>query len=188
VRIIGGIARSRTIEAPRGRDTRPTLDHIRESLFNILQGELEGARVLDLFAGSGALALEALSRGAQSAVMADVSRQAVQVIKSNVEKLGFSSIARVIQADWQQALTALSREQQAFDLVFLDPPYEMTNTGEICRTMLEKKLLAPNFLVVVEHARQTPPVLDGAFRVLDVRSYKDTVMTYVASAQTEGAE
>lgn len=100
MRIIAGEARSRTILAPEGRDTRPTLDRVRENLFNILQWQCPGARVLDLFAGSGALALEALSRGAAEAVLADCDARAVRVERQNVEALGFSQRARVLQADW----------------------------------------------------------------------------------------
>ena len=125
MRIIAGEARSRTILAPEGRDTRPTLDRVRENLFNILQWQCPGARVLDLFAGSGALALEALSRGAAEAVLADCDARAVRVERQNVEALGFSQRARVLQADWRETVRKLSAEGRSFQLVFLDPPYAM---------------------------------------------------------------
>lgn len=118
MRIIAGEARSRTILAPEGRDTRPTLDRVRENLFNILQWQCPGARVLDLFAGSGALALEALSRGAAEAVLADCDARAVRVERQNVEALGFSQRARVFQADWRETVRKLSAEGGAFSWYF----------------------------------------------------------------------
>ena len=118
MRIIAGEARSRTILAPEGRDTRPTLDRVRENLFNILQWQCPGARVLDLFAGSGALALEALSRGAAEAVLADCDARAVRVERQNVEALGFSQRARVFQADWRETVRKLSAEGRAFSWYF----------------------------------------------------------------------
>lgn len=179
MRIIGGTARSRLIDAPKGMDTRPTQDKVRESLFNILQGEIEGSTVLDLFAGSGALGLEALSRGADSAVFVDVSRQAVKVIQDNVDRLGFGDKAQVIAGDWKGAVGAQAYyKRNVFDLVFLDPPYRMTNTGEMCSYMLERSIIASSALIVIEHAWDTPPKLVETFEVTDVRRYGDTGITF----------
>ena len=123
MRIIAGEMRSRTILAPKGTDTRPTLDRTRESLFNIIAAWCPDARVLDLYAGSGALALEAISRGAQSAVLCDSSREAARVIKANIEALRVQDRARLLPMMDSQALALLGREGARFDLVFLDPPY-----------------------------------------------------------------
>jgi 16S rRNA (guanine966-N2)-methyltransferase len=167
-------------------DTRPTQDKVRESLFNILQGEIEGASVLDLFAGSGALGLEALSRGAVFAVFVDVSRQAVKVIQENVDRLGFGAKAQVVKSDWKSAVgTQAHDERNVFDLIFLDPPYRMTNTGEMCSCMLEGSILASSALIVIEHAWDTPPKLDLAFEVTDVRRYGDTGITFVKRTARE---
>ena len=122
MRIIAGEMRSRTILAPKGTDTRPTLDRTRESLFNIIAAWCPDARVLDLYAGSGALALEAISRGAQSAVLCDSSREAARVIKANIEALRVQDRARLLPMMDSQALALLGREGARFDLVFLDPP------------------------------------------------------------------
>ena len=100
MRIIAGEARSRTLKAPEGRDTRPTLDRVRENVFNILQGRVRDARVLDLFAGSGALSLEAVSRGASLAVMVDHDRAAIAVEKANVEALRFGDRTSILPMDW----------------------------------------------------------------------------------------
>ena len=169
MRIIAGTARSRTIEAPRGRDTRPTLDRVRENLFNILQGRVRDAAVLDLFSGSGALALEALSRGAARAVLVDHDRAASAVERLNTERLGFSDRARILLCDWRQAVEGLKAAGEQFDLVFLDPPYAMDGMPEILARLVP--LLAPDALVVVDHEAQTPPAASPGYVLGDRRKY-----------------
>lgn len=187
MRIIGGEARSRLIDAPAGMDTRPTQDKVRESLFNILQGQVEGRFVLDLFAGSGALGLEALSRGAGYAVFVDKSRQAERVIRQNIQRLGYGAKTQVVRSDWALAMgTQAYDERNVFDLVFMDPPYRMTDTGKMCGRMLECGLLAPNALIVIEHALSTPPVPGAGFRITDTRRYGDTGITFLRLAEKEG--
>ena len=149
LRVIAGSARGRRFEAPEGRDTRPTLDRVRENLFNMLQGSVREARVLDLFAGSGALSLEALSRGADFAVLADRDGNACRIEQMNLEKLGFSGRARVLRGDWRDVLQKLTEEKEKFDLVFLDPPYAMTDLREL--TELLRPLTAEAGRVVLEH-------------------------------------
>ena len=137
MRIIAGEARGRTIVTPAGRHTRPTLDRVRENLFNMLQSEIPECRVLDLFAGSGALSLEALSRGASFAVLVDSDRNANTVQKKN-EKL--------------------QSEKESFDLVFLDPPYAMQDLTEVFSQLIS--VIHENSLVILEHeagARITVP-------------------------------
>ncbi len=189
MRIIGGEARSRVIDAPKGMDTRPTQDKVRESLFNILQWEIQGKTVLDLFAGSGALGLEALSRGAEYAVFVDASLKAAKVIQENVNRLGFQGKARVIRDDWKSAVGYQAYyDRNVFELVFLDPPYRMTNTGEMCGYMLSYGILAPHALIVVEHAWETPPRPADDFWVADVRRYGDTGITFFKLRTKEGAD
>lgn len=189
MRIIGGEARSRLIDAPKGMDTRPTQDKVRESLFNILQWDLEGRIVLDLFAGSGALGLEALSRGAAYAVFVDNSPQAARIAKSNVDRLGFQDKAKVIRADWHAAVSTLAPHLKGgFDLVFLDPPYRMADTGEMCSHMLQCHILKAGSLIVIEHAASTPPRLGAAFRATDLRRYGDTGITFCTVDTKEKAD
>ncbi len=189
MRIIGGEARSRQIEAPKGMDTRPTQDKVRESLFNILRWDLEGRIVLDLFAGSGALGLEAISRGAAYAVFVDSSVQAAKVVKNNAERLGFADRAKVIRADWHAAVTTLAPHSKGgFDLVFLDPPYRMANTGEMCSHMLKCHILKQSPLIVIEHTLDTPPRLGDEFRITDSRRYGDTGITFCTFDAKEGAD
>lgn len=167
MRIIAGEARSRTIEAPAGRDTRPTLDRVRENLFNILQQQVRGARVLDLFSGSGALALEALSRGAKSAVMVDVDPAAIRCIRANTEKLRYTDRAQILHCDWRQALSRLTGQQ--FDLVLLDPPYAMHDLSEV--TLALRPLLAPSALITVEHEAKTMVQVADGFDMTDDRRW-----------------
>ena len=131
MRIISGTARGRKLKEPQGMDTRPTTDKVKESLFNIIQFELEGRRVLDLFAGTGQLGLEALSRGAEHCTFVDQRREAATLVKENVRLCRFESCSRVMQ---EESLSFLAACREKFDLVFLDPPY----TGDLLEKSLEK--------------------------------------------------
>lgn len=167
MRIIAGTARGRTIEAPKGRDTRPTLDRVRENLFNILQRKTWDAKVLDLFAGTGALSLESLSRGAAEAVLVDCDRAAHLCQKQNVQKLGFDGQTRILLMDWQQALRQLAGEK--FDLVFLDPPYAMRDLTGVMAALVP--LLAEGATVIVEHEAQVMPSTADGYEMYDSRKY-----------------
>ena len=122
MRVITGSARGRKLITLEGEDVRPTTDIVKEALFSIIQFEIEGRRVLDLFGGSGQLAIEALSRGADSAVIVDMSRKSIEIINQNLEHTGFSKKAVVVCAD---ALSFLSRRTEKYDIAFLDPPYSV---------------------------------------------------------------
>src|SRR5919204_4828942 len=126
VRIIAGERKGHTIVAPRGRETRPTSDRVRENVFNIIAPWVEGARVLDLYAGSGAMGLEALSRGAASAVFVEKDPDAVRAIERNLDKLRLTG-ARVVRLDAGTALVQENVAGRKYDLVFIDPPYAMTD-------------------------------------------------------------
>jgi len=183
MRIIGGLARGRAIVAPPGEKTRPTQDYVRESLFNIIRWDLEDARVLDLFAGTGALSLEALSRGAAEAVLIDMDRAACTAIQKNMETTRLGDRCRLIPRDYAQALEGLAREGKPFDVVFIDPPYRMENTGEMCAKLMDMNLLSDAFLILVEHRRGMPPLLDLRFEAYDLRRYGDTEITFVRRAR-----
>ena len=187
MRIISGEAKGRTIYAPSGSDTRPTSDKIRGSLFNIIGARVLDARVLDLFGGTGALALEALSRGAESAVIADNSRAAWQTIDRNarsVLKDEFDFRAQLICSDYRSAIGAL--EGRLFDLVFLDPPYRMLEAyGDALKRLLSADMLAPGCLVVLERLKRAQIALPEQFRVFDTRSYGDTAVDFVELAAVQ---
>lgn len=157
MRIITGSARGRRLLSPEGMDVRPTTDKVKESLFNILQFDLEGSRVLDLFAGSGQLGLEALSRGASFAVFVDSSRRSLDVVKKNISVTGFSDRASAVSGD---AFSFLQHTQDRFDLVFLDPPYGQ----QLCdrAAPLLKNVLKTTSVVVCEtRAEEILPVQMG---------------------------
>ena len=173
--IIAGERRGAQLFAPKRMDTRPTQAKVKESLFNIIQFYVPDARVLDLFSGSGNLALEALSRGAETAVMVDMDREAAACIRRNIEKLRFEDRTSFLKCDWRQAVAQLAASQSApFDLVFLDPPYRMTELGEMCAALADAGLLADGCMMVLEH--RTGPFMqpDERFELFKERTYADT--------------
>jgi 16S rRNA (guanine966-N2)-methyltransferase len=153
VRIISGTRRGHTIQAPAGRDTRPTSDRVRENVFNIL-GPVEGASVLDLYAGSGALGLEALSRGAAHVVFVERDPDAVRTIERNLDKLRLR--ATVVRRD---VVTVLAAETRKYDLVLVDPPYDMYPDVQPQLARYLPPVLAEDGVVVVETAARTRPEL-----------------------------
>ena len=120
MRVITGSARGRRLRELEGQETRPTTDRVKEGIFNIIQFDIEGRRVLDLFAGTGQLGIEALSRGAESAVFVDQRRDAARLVRENLELTGFADRARVVNGD---AFSYLAGEKTGFDIIFVDPPY-----------------------------------------------------------------
>jgi 16S rRNA (guanine(966)-N(2))-methyltransferase RsmD len=186
MRIIGGTYRSRPLRAPRGSATRPTSDRVREALFGILEsgGVVERARVLDLYAGSGALALEALSRGASRAALVESGRDAIAAIRHNVAALGLGASADVITADVGRAWSRVA-PLAPFDLVFADPPWSLVDTGDASRDLAWLSTcpaLAESAWVILEHSRRTPaPSVTGLiFR--ETRDYGDTALTFYKPA------
>ena len=157
-RVIAGSAGGIRLLAPVGRGTRPTPDRVKESLFSILGPRLPGARVLDLFAGTGQLAIEALSRGAASAVLVESGREPAEVIRHNLDRTGLSGKARLVRTDCRSALRVLAAEGCAFDLVFLDPPYAEAPRwfGQLAPVLLTGGLLAPGGLLVLEQEARNP--------------------------------
>ena len=153
MRIIAGSRKGHTIEAPPGRDTRPTSDRVRENIFNIL-GPIDEANVLDLYAGSGGMGLEALSRGAASVVFVERDQAAVHAIERNLDKLRLrGTVLR------QDALAALAAEKRKYDLVFIDPPYEMYADLEPQLARHLPSVLAEDGVVVVETDKRVEPKL-----------------------------
>lgn len=177
MRIIAGSMRSRTIVAPKGTDTRPTLDRTRESLFNIIAGNCPDAKVLDLYGGSGALALESISRGAQNAVVCDCSREAAKAIRQNIESLRVGEQVRFLFIQDLQAVSLLGREKAQFDLVFLDPPYRLS-TDPACKAMAEAGILEEGALVVIEHDVRVTPAPGAQYQLIDKRQYRDTAISF----------
>lgn len=178
MRIISGFAKGRQLFAPAGNRTRPTSDKLRGSLFNILVSRVPGARVLDLFGGTGALALEAMSRGAESAVIADMDRAALEAIRRNAQNvMGGDTAGRVdiIKADYRRAISALA--PPAFDLVFLDPPYAMAEAyREAQELLLARGLISAGGVFVCERARDAKIQYAKELVVFDTRLYGETAV------------
>jgi 16S rRNA (guanine966-N2)-methyltransferase len=171
VRVIAGSRRGARLVAPRGASTRPTSDRVREALFSIL-GPVEGLTALDLFAGSGALAIEALSRGAASAVLVDSSAAAIRAIHRNLSALALTAEVRRARAlDYLGAARSAARQ---YDLVFLDPPYRQTSSLGRPLSRALAPVLAPGARVVTESDRRAPLELDQP--LLDERRYGDTLI------------
>jgi len=178
MRIIAGSARGRTLKGPRGPGLRPTADRVRESLFNILGQWLDGLAVLDLFAGTGALAFEALSRGAARAVLVDSGREAIALCRQNARALGMEERAQIVAgAVEKRTLEPLARP--AFDLVFADPPYAAATPQEVLELVEGAGLLAPGGRLVLEHdRRREAPASFGHLRRSDERRFGDSVVSF----------
>ena len=173
--IIAGERRGAQLFAPKGMDTRPTQAKVKESLFNIIQAYVPDSRVLDLFAGSGNLALEALSRRAECAVMVDMDREAAACIRRNVEKLRFEDCTRLYKCDWRQAVSQMKAAgEKPFDLVFLDPPYRMLELGDMCVALADAGLLARDCMLALEHRTGDFERPDERFEEWKERTYADT--------------
>lgn len=179
MRIVGGEHGGRRIVAPRGRGVRPTRDRVREAIFDVLHDRVRGARVLDLFAGSGALGLEALSRGAAHATFCDAAARPVQAIRDNARRLGFPPPAvRVLLMPALQAIRRLAGERAHFDVVFVDPPYESLLYDETLLALAIEGLVAPGGVVVVEHGRRRDiGAVYGDLHGVRRRRYGETCVT-----------
>ena len=190
MRIISGEARGRTLFAPSGDQTRPTSDKIRGSLFNILNGWIEDAEVLDLFGGTGALALEALSRGAARAVIADSSRSAIDAIRRNarsVLKDELDKRAQILKMDYRSVISGLKGRK--FDLVFLDPPYRMTEAYPDAIERLEAAAaLGDEVMIVCERRFDSVIRIPEGFEICDTRSYGETSIDFVRRRTEEETE
>jgi 16S rRNA (guanine(966)-N(2))-methyltransferase RsmD len=178
--VTGGIFRSRPLRAPHGDATRPTSDRVREALFSILGASrsFDGARALDLYAGTGALAIEAVSRGASFAVVVENGRDALAAIRENVRTLGLDARVRVVAHAVDRAAGTLASEAP-FDFVFADPPYAIATTEapRAIAKIVAAGLLAPGGVVVLEHAsKSAPPPFDDLVTE-QTRRYGDTALT-----------
>lgn len=154
MRVIAGKCRSMPLKTIPGRNTRPTTDRIKETLFNIMQMDVPGSRFLDLFAGSGAIGIEALSRGAEHCTFVDSSRQAVRIIKENLKFTKLEADADVYEMDADSAVLSFNRDC-AFNLVFLDPPYDNQLEKELLTLLVKAPCIAENALFVVEASKET---------------------------------
>lgn len=191
MRVIGGQAKGRRLKTLKGQSLRPTADRVKEALFNILPHNLSGYKILDLFAGTGSLSVEALSRGGAEAIMVDSSRAAAKAIKENLRALGLAHKSKVRTTPVHRSIRLLSRAGKTFDIVFLDPPYEKGLVGQTLRAVAQGGLLCEEGVLVVEHSvREKPESTYGRLALRDQRRYGATLLSFFAydSSKTSDKE
>ncbi|MBQ2931898.1 MAG: 16S rRNA (guanine(966)-N(2))-methyltransferase RsmD [Clostridia bacterium] len=177
MRVISGLSRGRKLIAPKGLDTRPTTDRVKESMFNLIIPYIPAKNVLDLFAGSGALGIEALSRGSEHCVFVEFGKEALSVVKQNLDLSKQVDKAEVFSLD---SLEFLNRTSSSFDLIFLDPPYNKGLLTESIRLIHQKNLLSENGIIVVESevGGEAPP--NDCFKILKQARYGKTTVFVLA--------
>ena len=175
MRVITGSAKGRRLITPNGSDVRPTVDRVKEGIFSALQFDLEGRRILDLFAGSGQLGIEALSRGAKNAVFVDSGEQACALIRENLKRTKLSDSAKVIRGDYLQYLQTC---RETFDIVFLDPPYAEVFLENALNKLAEIDILESGAIIVAERPvnKELPWELTGFTKSKDYK-YGNTLLT-----------
>ena len=189
MRIITGKARGTKLNTLAGEATRPTAERTKEAVFSMLQNEIAGARVLDLFAGSGQLGLEALSRGAEYAVFNDSSREAAAIIRANAEKTRMIDSCEILSTDWKPVLRRFAGREK-FDLVFLDPPYAGGFLPKVLAKMIEGNLLAEGGIIVCESANEgdvfgSNEDLKNQFTVRRVARYGAACVTILEKGESD---
>jgi 16S rRNA (guanine966-N2)-methyltransferase len=183
MRVVGGRLKGRAITSPQDARIRPTSDRVRGAIFNILAHNdfgtwvLEGAKVLDLFAGTGALSAEALSRGALLAVLVDDDPDSRALIRENLEALGLNGVAKIWKRDASKLGPCPAQAKGPFDLVFCDPPYRKGLAGPALASALSGSWIAPGAVIVLETASDEPPVTITGLAEADTRTYGETRIT-----------
>jgi 16S rRNA (guanine966-N2)-methyltransferase len=178
MRIIAGTARGMKLKAPRGEAVRPTAGRVKEALFSILGPRVIGAVVLDLFAGSGAVGIEALSRGAEHCIFVEISKSHQEVIRDNLQRTGLSGQARLLGMDAAAALKLLSREKRRADLIFIDPPYRSDYIPKVLQAVTRYRMLTDSGLLVIEHSAQVTKWTEK-FPEYKQKKYGDTRLSFI---------
>jgi 16S rRNA (guanine966-N2)-methyltransferase len=179
MRVIGGHDRGRRLKVPKGRGLRPTSARVKEALFDILPHDLSGAKVLDLFAGTGNVTIEALSRGAAEAILVDSSNQSGKAIRENLRRLRLADRTKVWIIAVTRAVKLLARRGETFDMIFLDPPYEQRWVALTVKAIAEGGLLRRTGVLIAEHSpREELQARYGALARVDQRRYGGTVLSF----------
>ncbi len=174
MRVIAGIARSLPLKAVDGLDTRPTTDRIKETLFNMINSDLPDCKFLDLFAGSGAIGIEALSRGASNAVFIDNSYKSIECITENLKFTKFDNKARIIKSDVALALSRLDNEKEVYDIIFIDPPYGKDYEKSVIEMLYNSSLIDEYTTIILEAKIKTDYsyITNIGFEIKKVKQYK----------------
>lgn len=181
MRIIGGKAKGTKLYTLEGKNTRPTLDRVRESLFNILQFELQDCVFLDLFSGSGACGIEAVSRGARKAILCDKSKQAMEIIKKNVEKTHTKEQIELYQTTFEELLKTKINEK--LDIIFIDPPYDTNFAYEAIKIILDKDLMNEDSIIIIEtdqEKRLKEQLKKLEIEIMDERKYGRAYLIFLS--------
>lgn len=175
MRVIAGTMRGRILQAVKGNATRPTSDKIKEAIFHKMGPYFEGGKCLDLFAGSGSLGIEAISRGMERAVLVDQSNHAIQTIQQNVAVLKITDQVEVYRNDAFRALQVLKTKQQLFDLIILDPPYELVDYNQLLTEVIASNIMTESCIIYCEHASNLEVMIDKAMlEIIYTKKYSGT--------------
>jgi 16S rRNA (guanine966-N2)-methyltransferase len=181
MRVIGGNARGRRLKVPRGKTLRPTAARVKEALFNILPHDLCGIRILELFAGTGNVTIEALSRGAAEAILVDSSAESGKAIRENLQRFQLADRTKVWITPVARALRLMARRGETFDMIFLDPPYERKWIGSTLKIIGEGRLLRESGVLVAEHSiREKVEPRYSSLGLRDQRRYGSTLLSFFA--------
>ena len=151
LRVISGKARGLKLDTPKNQDVRPTTDRVKESLFNMISSYIMDSNILDLFAGTGSLGIECLSRGAKNCIFVDKSKDSINIVRSNIKKARVENESMILNVDFKGAVKKLSTQNQKFDVIFMDPPYYENMFIECLKSIDEFNLLDEDGIIVVEH-------------------------------------
>jgi 16S rRNA (guanine966-N2)-methyltransferase len=179
MRIVAGSAKGRVLAAPKSDDViRPTADRVRETIFNVLGQRCDGLTVLDLFAGTGALGLEAVSRGAVKAVLVDRGQEALELCRQNVATLKFGDRVEILKASAIEGIVSLGKKKQVFELVFSDPPYALTAGLAVLEALEQAQIVSDGGVAIIEHGREEVlPERVGRFERIDERDFGTAIVT-----------
>ncbi len=178
MRVISGQCKGKRLFSVRGLNLRPTSDRVREAIFDILQDQIEGRQVLDLFAGTGALGIEALSRGAGRAVFVEESPRSLAALRKNIEECRLRDRARVLARDVKTGIKILENQGESFQIIFLDPPYGKGFVPQTLEALAVSSILSPHTLIVAEHAATDPAFSIPRLEGVDVRKYGGTLVSF----------
>lgn len=191
MRVIAGSARSIALHIPEGKEIRPTIDRFKETIFNIIQMKVPNARFLDVFAGSGAMGIEALSRGAKESVFIEHSATSMECIKENLKNTKLFEKAKLLKYDYTKAFELLSQSGEKFDIIFLDPPYDNGFEAIAVSMITQLSLLADNGILIIECSADTKKSLilnADVFEVYKEKVFKTTAFTFARKTECKGGE
>lgn len=179
MRVISGKCRGTHLMAPEGMETRPTTDRIKETLFNMIAFDIPECQFLDLFSGSGAIGIESLSRGAKRAVFVDQGEKALACIKANLEKTRLTADAKVIGTNVLDAIRMLARNHEAFDIIFLDPPYALEGIDRILEAIEKNNLLNEEGYIILERSTNSIVKLPQSLVLWKEKQYRTTTLSFI---------